>query len=204
MSYSPTIDFLGLLRQTSGGIELSRMPGLDYVVAALARANLFNLFVGQTAPIVNQATTVWLKPALPSWTAEGVVYIWNPATQQYETATATLWSILFAQPNTYAFASVGAASGVIPAGTSLIAVQRTAPVTTALLLPNLAAQFASGRKLQIIDFSTSVVGHTITLSTPDGSTIMKASSWRLLSTADQFAGVSLQPSPDLNAWIIAP
>ena len=77
MSYNPATDFIALLRLTGGGVRSERMPGLDYVVAALARIGLFSLSVGQTAPTVNQATTVWLQPSQPSWLAEGTFYIWN-------------------------------------------------------------------------------------------------------------------------------
>lgn len=203
MAYDPLTDYLALLRLTSGAVSTERMPGLDYVVAALARAGQFRLSVGQTPPIVNQSTTVWLKPALPSWTAEGTVYLWNAVTGAYEVATPALWAGLLS-PSGYLFQSVAAAAGIITTGVTLLAVQRAAPVTTALTLPSLAAQWLTGRRLQIVDFSTSVVNHVITLGTPDGSTIMRSATWQLLSTADQLAGLMLQPSPDLNAWIIAP
>lgn len=95
MSYAPTTDFLALLRQTSGGVRTERMPGLDYVVAALARTGMIALAVGQTAPIVNQSTTAWFKSAIPSWSAEGALYLWNATTIQYELATPALWSSFF-------------------------------------------------------------------------------------------------------------
>lgn len=205
MSYSPVTDFLGLLRQTSRGVRSERTPGLDYVIAALARTGLFLLSVGQTAPTANQSATVWLRPSVPSWVAEGVVFLWNPATEQYEQATPALWTALLAPTlSNYSFQSVIAASGTVLAGTTVLAVQRAAPAATALLLPTIAAQFATNRKLQIVDFSTAVANHVITLTTPDGATIMLGASFELFSTADQLAGVMLQPSPDLNAWVIAP
>jgi hypothetical protein len=46
--------------------------------------------------------------------------------------------------------------------------------------------------------------YTITLTTPDGSTIMQRASWQLLSSTEQLSGLMLQPSPDLNSWVIAP
>lgn len=90
MSYSPTTDFLALARLSASGVALARAPGLDIVMAALARAGLFALFEGQTAPTVNQATTVWLKPAQPSWSAEATFYLWNGSA--YVLATPALWS----------------------------------------------------------------------------------------------------------------
>lgn len=205
MSYTPTTDFLALLRLASGGVRTERMPGLDYVVSALARAGLITLSVGQTAPIVNQATTAWFKPALPSWTAEGVLYLYNGVTLAYEIATPALWRI-FISPilSNYSFQSAPAPANVILTATSLLAVQRAAPTATSLVLPGLAAKWLAGGRLQIVDFSTAVAAHTVTLTTPDGATIMQKASWQLFSSADQLSGVTLQPSPDLNSWIIAP
>ena len=90
MSYNPATDFIGLLRLVGSGVRSERMPGLDYVVAALARAGVFALSVGQTAPTVNQASTLWFQPAIPSWTAEGTLYIWNPTAAAYQQATPAL------------------------------------------------------------------------------------------------------------------
>lgn len=205
MPYNPATDFIALLTQTAEGIALERMPGLDYVLAAMARAGMFQLSTGQTAPTVNQAGTAWLRTSAPSWVAEGVVFLWNSATQEYEAATPALWSALLSPSvNNYSFQSAGSAAVTVLSGTSLLAIERNAPASTALLLPNLAAQFATGRKLQVIDFSSAVSNHVITLTTPDGATIMQEASWELLSTAAQLAGVTLQPSPDLSSWIIAP
>lgn len=205
MSYTPTTDFLALLRQTSGGVRTSRMPGLDFVLEALARLGLINVSVGQTAPTSNQVQTAWFKPALPSWTAEGNLFLWNVATTEYELATPALW-IAFLAPivSGYVFQSIGASGMSVNAGTSLCAIRRAAPNATALLLPPLAGQFASGRKLQIVDFSTNVTNHAITLTTSDGATVMQQASFTLLSTGAQLAGVMLTPSPDLNAWVITP
>lgn len=203
MAYSPVTDFMALLRMTGSGAVLTRMPGLDFVLAALARAGMFQLSTGQTAPTANQSTTAWLKPAQPSWTAEGVLFLWNAISGEYEVATPQLWTA-FLSPGGYAFQSAALASNVINSGVTLLAIERTAPAATVLVLPSLAAQWLTGRKLQIVDFSTGVASHVVTLIATDGATIMQETSWQLLSTADQLAGITLQPSPDLNAWIIAP
>lgn len=205
MAYNPVTDFLALLRQTSSGVKFERTPGLDFTVAALARAGLINLYVGQTAPGVSQTTTAWFKPASPSWTAEGNLYLWNVITTEYELATPALWAALLAPIiSRYSFQSAPSPSNIIVAGTSLLAVQRAGPTATSLVLPNLAQQWTSANKLQIVDFSTGVTDHTITLTTPDGATIMQKTSWQLHSVTDQLSGVMLQPSPDLNSWVIAP
>lgn len=96
MSFAANTDFITLLRQTSGGQRIARMPGLDYVVAAMARANMFEVAVSQTAPTTNQASTVWVKPASPnSWAFEASIFIYNSITAEYEPATPTLWRGLF-------------------------------------------------------------------------------------------------------------
>jgi hypothetical protein len=205
MSYSATTDFLALLRNIGGVERLGSIPGLDWFVEALARAGFINLFVGQSAPIANQASTAWFQPAVPSWSAEGQLFLWNATLSVYQPATPALWQTYFLPLiSGYAFQSVTAGAAAIVAGTSLVAVQRVSPTATALTLPTLASQFASGKKLQIVDFSTAVTNHTITLSVPDSATIMQQATFQLLSTAVQLSGVMLQPSPDLNAWVIAP
>lgn len=204
MSYNPATDFLGLLRLTAGGVRSERMPGLDWLVSALNRMGLFTLLVSQTAPTVNQATTIWIQPGVPSWLVEGTVYLWNPIAAAYQVATPALWQAFLAGASGYLFQSLPNANNIIAAGVSLAAVQRAAPAVTAVTLPTLAAQYITQKPLKVIDFSTAVVGHTITLTPPDAATIMGRATWNLNSTADQLAGVTLYPSPDLNAWVIAP
>lgn len=204
MSYNYTTDFLGLLRLTGGGARSERMPGLDYVVMALNRMGLFAVSVGQTAPVANQATTIWLQPALPSWSAEGVLYLWNPSLAgggAYQPATPALWQI-FLNPAGYVFEALTAANNVINAGVSMAAVQRAAPAATAVVLPNLAAQFFTQKDIDLVDYSTNVVNHVITITpTGAGVTIMQRPSLQLLSTADNLGGVRLRACPDLNAWV---
>lgn len=95
MSYSPTIDFLALVRRTSNGARAAEMPGLDYMVSAFARAGMFELSVGQVAPTSNQAATAWLKPSLQSWAEEGTLYLWDAGVGAYAEATLALWQSLF-------------------------------------------------------------------------------------------------------------
>lgn len=201
MSYNPATDFIGLLRLVGSGVRSERMPGLDYVVAALARAGMFALSVGQTAPTVNQASTFWFQPAIPSWTAEGTLYIWNPVAAAYQQATPALWQA-FLSPSGSVFQSLANANNTINPGVSLAAIQRAAPAVTNIQLPTIAAQFLSQKDIVLTDFSTAVVNHTINLTTPDGATIMQQVTWELLSTAASLACVRLRPSPDLNSWIL--
>lgn len=210
MSYNPITDFPALMRLTAGGERFERMPGLDFVVDALARAGMISLHVGQSAPVANQSTTAWFLPASPSWTAEGVLFLWNATTMSYQVATPALWTALFAVVlSGYSFQSAVAANNNIAVGTTILAVQRdngNIATATALVLPNLGAQWAlyPTRKLQIVDFSTNILSHDITISTADGSTIMQRNNFQIFSTPDQLAGISLLPVPDLNAWVITP
>jgi hypothetical protein len=87
------------MRLGSGGLRTERMPGLDYLVAAFARAGLFQLSVGQVAPITDQANTAWFKPALQSWSEEGVLYLWDAAVGEYALATLSLWQALLGGTN---------------------------------------------------------------------------------------------------------
>lgn len=204
MSFNSATDFIGLLRLIGTSVRSERMPGLDYVVSALNRIGLFALVVSQTAPVVNQSTTIWLKPAIPSWSAEGTVYIWSPAAAAYQVATPALWQ-LFLSPAGYVFQSLPNAINVIAAAVSLAAVQRAAPAATTVVLPTIADQFATQKDIALVDYSTAVVNHVITITpTGAGATIMQQPTWQLLSTQDNLAGIKLRACPDLNAWIIAP
>lgn len=203
MSYDPTTDFVALLRLASDTVETERMPGMDYVLVAMSRAGLFSLATGQTEPTVNQSTTVWLKTALPSWTAEGTVYLWNAGTGAYELATADLWSQLSARATALVFQSVVVGAVNLNNDTTLAAVQRANPALTVLTLPRLSTR--RNQPLHVVDWSDPVVAHTIRLTPLEaGVTIMRRPEFNLASTADQLAGVTLYPSNDLNAWIITP
>lgn len=166
MSYNPLTDFLALLRSTGGGVRTERIPGLDYVVSALARAGLITLFVGQTAPTVNQSTTVWFQPASPSWTAEGQVFLWNPGTSSFQTATPTLWSDLIAGP----FVSL------IPAPATLApVVDGTAAVGTSLL-------YARQDHVHPTDTSRAPLVSPVFTGTPQAPTAALGDSSLLLAT----------------------
>jgi len=199
--YNPITDFLALLRNVNNQATVSQVPGLDFVISAMARAGMFNLYVGQTAPIVNQATTVWLKPSVPSWVAEGVVYLWNAADAQYEVATPALWDAVLLASVSGQFQLVTGNTATVDADTTLIAIERSNPAATTLTLPPVADK---SKPLQVVDWSSNVVAHQITL-VPDGTEkIMRLSTFRLFSTPDQLAGVTLYPSTDLAGWVIAP
>jgi hypothetical protein len=96
MSYVSSTDFLALLRQTGNGARFERMPGLDWAIEALARAGMFLLWVHPTdAPVADQASTLWFRPVVPTWQAEGSVYLWNADASEFQPATLPLWQELF-------------------------------------------------------------------------------------------------------------
>lgn len=201
MTYSPLTDFIGLIRNTGGSASVARMPGLDYVVAAMARAGLFRLWTGQSPPTANQATTVWLQPSTPSWVAEGNVFLWDAFAGSYASATPALWDALLTGFDDV-LQSVTVAAASVNNATSTLVIQRAGPAATTLTLPNLATR--NNRDLVIVDWSTSVVNHVISLVPVAGATIMQRNPYALFSTAEQLQGVTLRPSRLLNAWIIAP
>lgn len=202
MAYSPQTDFLALLRQTSGGARVTSLPGLDFVTAALARAGLFSLWVNPTTPpSTNVQTTVWLKVSSTDWATEGSVFLWNPQTVRFELATPTLWRAVFAASTSSAFQSVAANSAIVASVTTLLAVQRNNPGITTLTLPTVVGRLPS---LQIVDWSTNIAAHQIAINPAPGETIMQAATFSVYSTPDQFGGVTLYPSVDLNGWVIAP
>lgn len=203
MSYNPITDFLGLLRSTPGGVRQASIPGLDYVLSALARAGLITLYAGQVAPTANQATTVWLKPASPSWSAEGVLYLWDAATAAYEIATPALWQALFTAPSSGAAFQTLSVDGAVNVSTGILAIEKIAPATTTLTLPSVALR-ANRQPLRIVDWSTNVVNHAISLVQNGSDTIMKAALWKVYSTPDQVGGIELTPVVELGAWIITP
>ncbi len=91
MVYDPTTDFLGLWRATTGGVEKAEMPGLDWWVAAMGRSGLLNVVVSDSPPTTNQDITAWFDPHNPSWSAEGVLYLWDGSA--YVPATPGLFYI---------------------------------------------------------------------------------------------------------------
>jgi hypothetical protein len=136
VAYNPITDFLALIRRTSNGARVAEVPGLDYVLAALARAGLFAISVGQTAPTSNQASTVWLQPALQSWTAEGVIYLWNADTATYEPATPALWTALFAAQSTFVIQEITLAGPVnVQTDARIVLVNQAVSAPITLIMP---------------------------------------------------------------------
>jgi hypothetical protein len=91
MTYNPATDFNALWRNTGGALQALQIPGLDYVIEALARAGVINVTVSATAPVANQSTTAWLQAAVPSYSAEGVFQLWDKLTSAYAPATPRLF-----------------------------------------------------------------------------------------------------------------
>lgn len=202
MAYNPLTDFVALLRKAGSNVSLAEMPGLDFVIAAMARAGMFQLWTGQDAPVTNQNVTAWLKPSSPSWVAEGTMYLYDPNAGTWNVATPALWANFFANVgSTSVFQAVTAGASAVSATATLLAVKRTAPTVTALSLPSVTTRT---RPLHLVDWSSGVVNHTIGLIPFVGETIMRLSGWSLLSTSDQLAGATLIPSSELQGWVIAP
>lgn len=98
--------------------------------------------------------------------------------------------------------AAGGGTIAVTAGTAALAITGSALSATSVTLPSVAAQ--DGVPLRIIDWSTSVTDHGITI-TPDGAeTIMNLASWPIYSNASQNASITLYPSTTLSGWYIAP
>lgn len=90
MSYNPATDGVALWRNTGPGYSKEVMPGLDFVMAALGRSGIISISVSATAPLVNQNTTAWFQPAAPSYSGEGLFFLWDPVATAYAPASAAL------------------------------------------------------------------------------------------------------------------
>ncbi len=95
---------------------------------------------------------------------------------------------------------VTASSDSIAVGTTLLAIERAAPAATALALP----AGSDGQRLAVVDWSTSVTDHAITLTPHGTETIMRAASWAVYSNAAQLGSLTLRFNAILNGWYIAP
>ena len=104
--------------------------------------------------------------------------------------------------------AVTTSNDTIASATDLAYVNRAAPSTTGLTLPDASAR--SGRPLAIVDYSSSVTDHTITLTPFSvGQKIMRQATWPINSNSVSLGSVTLLPivDPDNSAnyvWIIAP
>lgn len=90
----------------------------------------------------------------------------------------------------------------VTAGTAALAVTGTGLTTTSVNLPTVAAQ--DGVPIRIIDWSTSITEHAITITPNGAETIMNAADWTIYSNSSQAASLSLYPSTTLSGWYIAP
>jgi hypothetical protein len=137
MAYTPSTDFLALLRRTSGGVRSALVPGMDYVVAALARASMFAVSVSQTEPTTDQATTIWVRPALPnSWAAEAAIFIYNTVTSEYEPATPALWASVLSGSGSQIVQEITVAGPVnIAFNASVVKVNQAVSAPITLVMP---------------------------------------------------------------------
>jgi hypothetical protein len=182
MAYNPITDFLGLLRPTANGMRAVQMPGLDYVVAALARANVFQLSVGQAAPTTNQALTAWFRPFSSSWVAEGTLFLWNPATVQYEVATPALWAVLFlAATQTAVVQDVAAAGPTVVLGNATVVRVLNVGAAVALTMPLASTKTTS---VLISDWANSsgTAGRNITIGLSGGDVFPNGLATRVIAS----------------------
>ncbi|WNV09948.1 hypothetical protein [Tardiphaga sp. 709] len=92
------------------------------------------------------------------------------------------------------------ANGAISAGTPAAVIQKAAPSASAFTLPSVTLQ--NGIPLTIVDWSTGVTAHTITLTPAGAETIMQAATFTVYSNSAQLGSVTLYPSTTLNGWYV--
>lgn len=191
MAYSSVTDFLALLRRTSGGARVESIPGLDFVVAALGRGGLYNIWIGATPPLANQVTTLWFAPKVPSYAGEGTVYLWNAGTNEYEVATPALWTALLSPSS-----SVGIVQDVVAAGPVNVAINARvvrimnvgAPVS--LVMPLSASKVGD---VLITDWALHAGANNITVTLSGGELFpLGNASWIIGADA---GSIALRPVP---------
>jgi hypothetical protein len=193
MAYTTSTDLLALLRNTGNGERVTSMPGLDYVIVALARAGLINLVVSQAAPVVGQATTVWFRPNVPSWAAEGVVFLWNGTS--YVLATPALWGqVISASGGALNYITISAF------GTGSYAAQPADDVI--LIRAGVAAPFtinvnwaARTKKLTVVDSGVGALANNISVTPAAGQTQMSVLNYTYLIDSNG-GSITLTPLPD--------
>ena len=91
MVYQPGTDFVAMWRNQTNGAARAEMPALDLVIRTLHRAGMINVFFNNAQPTTNQATTIWFRPAIPTYSGEGTVYLWDRNAFAYKFATPKLF-----------------------------------------------------------------------------------------------------------------
>jgi hypothetical protein len=191
MAYDSTTDYLALLRLLPGGVRTERMPGLDYIVNALARAGMFQIAIGQTAPVINQSKTAWFKPAMPSWAFEGTLFLWNAVTVEYEPATPALWAAIFSSASSQTVVQDVTSAGpvLVEVNAGIVRVQNVGAAVT-LLMPPSATMLGP---VLISDWANHAGSHNIQINLSGGDVLpLAATSWTIAADA---GSVFLRPVP---------
>lgn len=193
MAYNPATDFLGLLRSTGGGVRSARMPGLDFIIEGLIRAGLVSVFVGQSPPIVNQSTTVWFQPAVPSFNGEGRVNLFNASLGVYQPATPALWALLLRPANLSPVTKILTAAGpyaALPTDEVLIVKQAVGAAFTVNVDWSQRA-----RPLRVVDGKGDASAHPITITPAAGQTQLALVNFSYVIDGNG-GSITLTPLPD--------
>lgn len=166
------------------------MPGLDYVVEALARAGMIALSVSQTAPTVNQAATAWFMPAIPSFSAEGTLFLFNVALGAYQPATPALWAAFFSAGASGVVQDVTTAGPVtVQTNASVVRVQNVGAAVALIMPPSVNM----ADDVLITDWANHAGANNITI-TLSGSDVFPggANEWTIAADA---GSIFLRPVP---------
>lgn len=186
----PTFHFLdnGNVDRTVYLPALMTMGGQQYLISNLGTVNDLNVVDNDGVAVVSMGPG---DLGLFASSSQGWKYILGSA------YGASLLAGFLAEPRV-----ITGASFVVGASDFTIAINRVAPSTTAGTLPAVSARL--GRPIRIVDYSTSVVDHTITLTPSGAETIMRQATWPLYSNASNLASMTLWPSVDLSGWYVTP
>ena len=154
-----------------------------------------NLVVAQTAPTNNQATTAWFQPAIPSWTAEGVLRLWDPTAGAYAVATPILWGTLLQLIARISSVRVVTASGAFVMTTAdaggAVSLNRQVQIQ-ACRLP-LPVGSVSGMTYAIEDVNHNFQAGPVTVNYPAGTTGPGGAADQVLNINGQCAYFRLYP-----------
>lgn len=178
----------GLAARTVFLPEIPPQGGLMYIVANIGATNVLDVVDDNgvaVASIVENQVGIFFC----SYTEWGVVI-------GFPSAFNAFIDGLLSEPR------VVTGDFVVGAADVTIAIQKVAPAATGGTLPTVASR--NGLPVSVVDWSSAVVGHTITLTPNGAETIMGQATWTLFSNAANLASLTLWPSVTLNGWYMKP
>lgn len=186
----PTYHFLnpGASDRTVFLPELEQLGGQHYIIANTGSLQLLNVVDS------NGVAVVTIGPN------ETALFASSPFLWRYLMGSSTgaaYVSGMLREPRVTALASDTVGSTDVT-----IAIVKAAPTATGIQLPTVASR--NGIPVRIVDWSTAVVEHTITITPAGAETIMRQATWPIVSNTVSLASITLYPSTTLGGWMVLP